>query len=282
LILATIGARLWTTGFFSHIQKGQPGNSQALNVSEKGPQIQPRGINDEARRAESQSAPEPPKEQAKNPPELPKEAPKQAEKQSEQKMPEQPYDLKGDRLGMSLQDFKTKYRHRFQTDPREAPFCSDQRDVAARESDPFSTLGEESWHPKANIVNARITFPFEDYQGGTYTPTIAGIKTDTHLYSFIDGRLYLITYSFAQSGFSRVKEAMEGVYGEAKSATTKEYQNLFGAKFDGVICMWDNGVSGILLAERHTDLKTSQLILLHHELGKVAEARRSQFGKPRL
>jgi hypothetical protein len=73
-----------------------------------------------------------------------------------------PYALKGDRLGMSLQAFKAKYRRTFNAGkPYEAPFCRD--DV-------------EPWHRKANIITASVTFPFEDYQDGTHTPKLAGVK----------------------------------------------------------------------------------------------------------
>jgi len=209
-------------------------------------------------------------------------APKQPDKEPEPKKPDLPYDLKGDRLGMSLEDFKTKYRHKVQGDPREAPSCSDQRGDAARESEPVSTLGEESWHPKAKIVNARITFPFEDYEVNKHTPTLAGVTTDLHLYRFVDDRLYRIEYVFPHSGFTEVQEAMVATYGKPKAVTTKEYQNSFGAKFTGVICTWDNGVSGIILMERSVDLKTSLLMYIHHELDKVVESRRAQFRKPGL
>jgi hypothetical protein len=204
-------------------------------------------------------------------------------KQPMERKPEVPYELKGDKLGMTLQDFKMKYRHKVQGDPREAPFTSDQRDAAARESEPMPTLMEESWHPKANIVNARITFPFEDYRANKYTPTLARVKTDLHLYRFVDDRLYRIEYVFPQSGFSEVQEAMVATYGKPKDIITKEYQNSFGAKFSGVVCTWDNGVSSIILMERFIDLKTSLLTFVHQDLDNVVEARRGKYRKsPRL
>jgi hypothetical protein len=170
---------------------------------------------------------------------------------------------------MSLQDFKAKYRRTFDAGKLyEVPFCSDQRNDNAREKSPLSTLFEASWHPKAKIVNARITFPFEDYKANNHTPTLAGIKADHHLYRFVDDRLYRIEYVFPHSSFAEVQEAMVATYGKAKALTTKEYQNAFGAKFAGVICTWDNGVSGVVLMERSVDLKTSLLMYIHHELDK--------------
>src|SRR5687768_4749809 len=48
-------------------------------------------------------------------PEAHEEQARQPQKEPEQKKPEAPYDLKGDRLGMSLQDFKTKYSHKVES-----------------------------------------------------------------------------------------------------------------------------------------------------------------------
>jgi hypothetical protein len=107
-----------------------------------------------------------------------------------QKPPEPPYELKGDRLGMSLKDFRTKYHRTFNAGKEYViPFCSDQRSAADREKAPLATLFEQTWHPKANITNARVTYPFEDYEDNEHTPKLAGIKTDMHYYGFIDGEL---------------------------------------------------------------------------------------------
>jgi hypothetical protein len=281
LVLAASGVVLWATGVFSSAQKSGQQNSQALNTQQKSPESNKQPV--QPAPPESKPAPQRPEEPPKVPtvvPDPPKGAPKQPQKQPEEKRREEPYELKGDRLGMSLQDFKTKYRHKLQGDPREAPFTSDQREAAARESKPLSTLGEEPWHPKANVVNARITFPFEDYMANNHTPTLAGVKTDLHFYRFVDDRLYRIEYVFPQSGFSEVQEAMVATYGKPRDITTKEYQNSFGAKFTGKVCTWDNAVSGIILMERSVDLKTSLLMFVHHELDKVVEARRVKFRKP--
>jgi hypothetical protein len=190
------------------------------------------------------------------------------EAEARNKASEEPYDLKGDKLGMSLQDFKGKYRRSFQDGTRtlEAPF--------------FPPV-EEPWHPKAGIVTARITYPFEDFRPNKHTPTLAGIIPDNHMYWFIDDRLYQIVYVVPHSGVDKILDAMMTTYGKPKTVTTEEYQNGFGAKYTGVNCVWDNGVSRILLVERFGNLKTSCVIFIHHELGKVAESRQSRF-KPGL
>jgi hypothetical protein len=75
---------------------------------------------------------------------------------------------------------------------------------------------------------------------------------------------------------------MIATYGKPKAVETREYQNGFGAKFTGNVCVWDNGVSQIVLEQRFGDLKTSNLILLHSELYKLVEQRQAIFHKPGL
>lgn len=204
----------------------------------------------------------------------------EAAQQAKEEKRHLPYSVKGDTLGMSLAEFKAKYRHGVEGDRREAPFTSDQRDDLSREKDPISTLFEKAWHPKAKIVTARITFPFEDYRDNSWTPTLAAVKTDMHCYSFVDSRLYEILFVFSSDGFARILDAMVAAYGRPGKLVTKQYQNAFGAKFDGVVAMWENEVSTIMLIERGIDLKTSTVVFSHTELERVVKERKATFDKP--
>ena len=114
-------------------------------------------------------------------------------------------------------------------------------------------------------MNARITFPFEDRYPNKYTPTLAGVKADDHLYRFIDDPLYAIQYFFPRSGFNKVQEAMVATYGKRK-ITTKDYQNAY---------TWRTDTSFIAL-------DASSLTYIHYELIHLADARKAQFHKPRL
>src|SRR5262245_42277574 len=71
--------------------------------------------------------------------------------------PMAPYELKGDQLGCSLEDFKKKYA-RFTSDGRQdLPICSDQGWSAGRVE-----LHGENWHRRAGIIHARVDHPNDD------------------------------------------------------------------------------------------------------------------------
>ena len=206
-----------------------------------------------------------------------------SESPQESKVAAKPFSLKGDQLGMSLEAFKTRHRRRFNVGKQyEAPFCSDQRSKREREASPISTLFEADWHPRGGIINARLTYPFEDRKENTHTPTLAGTKVKIHIYEFVDGRMFGIRYYFPRDGFSRALVALVETYGDPARTEEREYQNGFGAKFIGKVCSWDNGVSTIALAERSFDLKTSSLRFEHKELSGTVEARRSALDRPEL
>ena len=68
--------------------------------------------------------------------------------------PDEPYEIKGDWLGMTMADFKQKYA-RFTPDGRQdLPICSDMPGYIGK-----AELHGEAWHRKANIVHARVDNP---------------------------------------------------------------------------------------------------------------------------
>ncbi len=178
----------------------------------------------------------------------------------------EPFDLKGDRLGMSLQKFKAKYDRKVQGHNESAPFCSD-----AMPGQEISTLLAEPWHTRAGIVNCSITFPFEAYRGGA--PTIGDVKTELLVHHFVDGKLYRISAWFPHDGYLKVAAGMIARHGPPAHRETNSYQNRFGATFTGEELIWDNAVSTIALTERFGDLNTSSLIFAHRKLSAIVETR---------
>lgn len=124
------------------------------------------------------------------------------------------FELKGDRLGMSLEDFKTKYARRSAASARELPWCSDQNPSIISPE-----LFSQRWHHAAGIVHARIDDPQE-----MTSPTIAGVPTDLLLYQFVDGKLFQITALFATEGFHLAHEALVEKYGPPLSETHQPRQ----------------------------------------------------------
>ncbi len=167
--------------------------------------------------------------------------------------PDEPYELKGDPLGLSMADFKAKYA-RFTPDGRQdLPVCSDQPGYIGK-----ADLHGEAWHRKAGIVHARVDHPSEDN-----SPTVAGVKTDLLLYQFVNGQLFRISALFATDLFHVVSEAVIQKYG-LPTHEMKQPREL----------VWENQVSRITLARGTVHPRTpSKLELVHLKLAEVAESR---------
>lgn len=165
---------------------------------------------------------------------------------------DQPYELKGDRLGMSLTEFKERYA-RFASDGRQdLPLCSDQS-FGAR-----ADLQAQAWHRPAGIVHARIDRPEEGD-----SPTVAGVKTDLLLYQFVDSQLYRISAFFPTDQFHVVNEAIAQKYG-LPSREIKQPREV----------IWENPLSLIVLTRGTVHPRTpSAMHLVHKELLAAAESR---------
>ena len=117
------------------------------------------------------------------------------------------FDLKGDRLGMSLIEFKQKHaRPVFGTD-RMAPWCSD--DFPGQR---IADLLAEAWHAAAGLVHARLDYPSENS-----SPTIAGLPTTLVLYQFVDGQLYQILAEFPPEAYPELVIALRTHFAEPVS-----------------------------------------------------------------
>jgi hypothetical protein len=167
-------------------------------------------------------------------------------------MEEMLYELKGDRLGMSLDDFKQKY-HRQVEGGYKLPLCSDTAFGANKAS-----LHSEPWHRQAGIVHARIDLPAEDN-----SPTVAGVKTELLIYQFVDGKLFRMAASFPTDQFHLVSEAAINKYGPVTRETQKPRQ-----------LVWENPVASIFLTRGSVHPpEPSILELVHRELQKLAATR---------
>jgi hypothetical protein len=161
------------------------------------------------------------------------------------------FELKGDRLGMTLDDFKAKYARKMGsiTLPYTTESCPGQSNAA---------LWSEPWHMAAGLINARVDLPSEGNP-----PTIAGVKTEQMLYHFVDGRLFRITVLFDTEAFHLIREAIVAKHG-APTTEIKEPMEL----------AWVNAASTIRLVRgMMRPKKASMLLVVHHELQKSAEGR---------
>lgn len=161
------------------------------------------------------------------------------------------YELKGDRLGMKLEEFKAKYARKI--GGMTMPYCSD---ASPGQGNP--ALWTEPWHAAAGLVTGRVDLPSENA-----SPTIAGVKTELLLYHFVDGRLFKISALFDTEAFHLIREAVAGKYGPPASEIREPLE-----------ISWQNAVSTIRLVRGTMRPKKASLLqLVHHELQKSAEGR---------
>jgi hypothetical protein len=167
------------------------------------------------------------------------------------------YELKGDRLGMSLHDFKRKYYRIVPGHDKSAPFSSDHRPNSE-----ISTLLAEEWHTAANVVHCSIEFPFER-TAGMAGPTVAGIEADLLLYKFVDDQLFQISAYFDTRNFEFVRQAVREKYGKPDYHDTKP-----------IHLAWTNGLSRInLIRGRISPKEWSMYHLSHDKLLEIVQER---------
>lgn len=162
------------------------------------------------------------------------------------------YELKGDRLGMSLEEFKDKYERNGEGGIR-LPLCSDTAWGANKAS-----LRSEPWHLKEGIINARIDLPAEDN-----SPTVAGVKTELLLYQFVDGKLFRIAALLPTDKFHLISEAAVQKYGPVSRESQKPRQ-----------LVWENPLAWVALTRGTVHPpEPSVLELVHRQLQHIAELR---------
>jgi hypothetical protein len=166
---------------------------------------------------------------------------------------EQLYELKGDRLGMGLDEFKQKYARSVEGSPQKLPLCSDTAWGPNK-----AALRSEPWHRQAGIIHARIDLPTEDN-----SPTVAGVKTAVLLYQFVDGRLFGMLAEFPTDQFHLVSEAAIKKYGPVTRETHKPRQ-----------LVWENPVASVVLTRGTVHpVQASTLYLVHKQWSTLAESR---------
>jgi hypothetical protein len=167
-----------------------------------------------------------------------------------------PFELKGDRLGMTLADFKE--RHARTVGGMKMPYTSESSPGQAN-----PTLWSEPWHAAAGIVHGRVELPSENQ-----SPTVAGVKTELFLYHFVDGKLFRMTALFDTEQFHLVREALAAKHGPPT----------FEMK-DPLELAWENAESTIRLVRgTMRPKKWSSLVLVHRGLQELADSRAPQRG----
>ncbi len=163
------------------------------------------------------------------------------------------FELKGDWLGMSLDDFRQKYYRELPALGRVMPWCSDESPGKA-----IPGLKSETWYSGAGIVCARVDLPAENA-----SPTIAQEQTESVIYQFLDGRLFQIEAQFATQAFHRVLEVLNRKYGQPVSESHSPRE----------VTWWNLSATIELKFGGIRPPRPSQLRFFHDELFKQAIAR---------
>lgn len=162
------------------------------------------------------------------------------------------YELKGDRLGMTIEEFRGKY-NRAGDGGQRLPLCSDTAWGANKAS-----LRTEQWHQAAKIIHARVDLPSEDN-----SPTVAGVKTELLLYHFVDGKLFRITAYLPTDLFHLVSEAAVKKFGPVTRDTQRPRQ-----------LIWETPQASVVLTRGSVHPREpSVLELVHKELDQLAASR---------
>lgn len=170
---------------------------------------------------------------------------------------DQPYDFKGDRLGIELAEFRARHARQVPGCSQPLPWCSDESSGQR-----IPELLAEPWHAAAGIVHARVELPFEP------SPTIAGVPTQRLLYQFVDKKLFRVSAVFENDHFPAVCEGMIAKHGPATSERQRPRQ-----------LVWENEVSTIVLTLGSIrPKKPSTLHIAHKQLSEVADSRQPSRG----
>lgn len=145
-----------------------------------------------------------------------------------------PFELKGDRMGMSYAMWNARHRD-------VKPFIQE--------------------YPKVGVIQAGVD------------STIAGVDVSIE-YKFVDGRLYEIEVRrLYQAYFDKVYGALKDKCGEPTTRKTEIYQNGYGAQFQGDVLSWSNSVSMILYLQRSGVADMSSLKFIHIQLSQAVKQR---------
>jgi hypothetical protein len=188
----------------------------------------------------------------------------------------EPFSLKDDVLGESLDAWRAKHRHvasTYQGNDEYAPMCSD--------TSPRNTTIKPT-RTQSGQVNCELYYPYQQK-----VVTIANVAADIQ-FTFntsTDGHeagngLWRIHARFDSGDFRQVKDAMVARWGQPQQSNTERLQNAFGAVFEGERLVWDNDESQMMLTEFAGSRDRSSLRLLHKALYSEYEKRGENVPNP--
>ena len=174
----------------------------------------------------------------------------------------QPFGLKGDVLGETIDEFRARNARVIALGTMGEDRAK-LEDVDRTKNLPQCSIGESdtnddlSWdvrfltteEKRAGVVKCIAALSLDDDFDFEDSPTVANAPTYKTVYYFFHQRLYMIKSTLPGKQYPALRSAFVEKYG-TPSVTIAEYQNSFGAKFNGEKLLWSNGVSQISMGER--------------------------------
>jgi hypothetical protein len=184
----------------------------------------------------------------------------------------EPYALKGDVLGESIEEFRTR-NHRtinlgqmgqdhLTLDPdlpksKVLPACSsDETDPERLPWDVRRLTDEER---RAGVIKCVASLSVDDDSDFDDRPTIAEVEAFRTVYYFFHNRLYMIRSTIQLAAYQTLRSAYIEKYGKPGIAAER-YQNAFGATVVGETLSWTNGSSEIHIAQLDGDKDSPDLV----------------------
>jgi hypothetical protein len=186
----------------------------------------------------------------------------------------EPYDIKGDRLGMSMKDFTAKHpaptcKHGY---PEPLLFLPGD-DAAVGVVACYPGPGSDIPGMLAGTKDAYIRAQVEQFKHPGTLPlnvTIANLPLVGLAFHFYKDRLFRIMVTFKSDDYSTMKTAFTEKFGPPV-VTPGEVQNRLGAKFDAEESRWSNGVSAIIIKHRVADTETASVLVVLSAIQKEVE-----------
>lgn len=155
------------------------------------------------------------------------------------------YEFKGNSLGMTLEEFKRQHFSGYVYYDKKGNLTKEGKKNAIQTATPVCTDSPallSQPYMRANLGSDEVACP-EDH------PQFAGQRLAEVSYRFYKGRLFQIQIQFNSSGYSNVKEAFIAKYGPVTETEYKDYQNGFGAHWQGELSTWRRGTQMIEVME---------------------------------
>lgn len=157
----------------------------------------------------------------------------------------QGYTFKGNRLGMTLDEFRQKNLSGYEYYTRDGSIVKAGTRGSIKIAKPICTDSEYfTGDPTlaAKLASDEVVCPDE-------SPEFAGLDYANLRYRFYKGKLYEVEAFFNSSGYEKVKNSFVAKYGPVSTTSKQDFHNDQGAHWQGEASTWRNGSQSIVLTE---------------------------------